>query len=82
MSLEDLKYLVETFGSGGGLIVALGLLAMGVILPVMRSGRSAAKDAPPDLVTDRDMLVFMATHEAKAADFERRITRIESKCGD
>ena len=82
MTLEDLKYLVETFGAGGGLIVGLGVLAIGVILPVLRSGRAAAKDVATDLVTDREMLIFMETHKVQSADFERRITRIERKLSD
>lgn len=82
MTLEDLKLLFDTFGPGGGLIVTLGLLAVGVILPVLRRERVMSKTDPADLVTDRDILIFMTEHNAKSADFERRLSRVERKCGD
>lgn len=82
MSLEDLQLLTDAFGPGGGLIVALGLLAVGVLLPVLRRERLASKAERPDLVTDRDILVFMTEHRAKSTDFERRLARVERKVGD
>lgn len=82
MSLEDLKTLTDAFGPGGGLIVALGLLAVGVVLPVLRRERIASKADQHDLVTDREMVIFVAETRAQNADFERRIARIERKVGE
>lgn len=82
MTIEELKALVDAFGAGGGLLAAIGFLAVGVLFPAIRREKSAPKDPKADLVADRDVLVFMTKHEAQAIDFERRLSRVERKLGD
>lgn len=81
MSLDEISALTEAFGPGGGLLVMLGMLAVGALFPVWRRERQAPKpDA--DLVKDADVLVFMAKHDLKMADITRRVERLERKIGD
>lgn len=80
MSLDDLSSLTDAFGPGGGLLVALGMLAVGVLMPVLRQGRREQK--PEDLVKDADVLVFMALHDRRMTDVERRLAKIEERKGD
>ena len=82
MSLDDLKALTEMFGPGGGVLVALGMLAVGVLLPVLKRERAVTKKAPEDLVKDADVLVFMTAHELRLAAMEKRMERVERKLGD
>lgn len=85
MSLDDLKALTDAFGPGGGLLVALGMLAVGVLFPVLKRERQAAKSdvkVPVDLVSDADVLVFMTEHKIRLASVENRLSKLEDKCGD
>lgn len=82
MSLDDLAALTETFGPGGGIIVAIGMLAMGLLIPVVRRERQQARDKPHDLVPDTELLVFMTRHQLLIQDLERRVEKLERKCGD
>lgn len=82
MSLDEIKALTDIFGPGGGLIVMLGLLAVGFLIPPMRRERKAAKDDGGDLLNERDVLVFMAEHRVTMLDIKRRVERLERKIGD
>lgn len=81
MSLDEIKALTDIFGAGGGLLVMLGMLAVGALFPVWRRERQAPKPEA-DLVKDSDVLVFMARHELKMTEVERRVARLERKIGD
>lgn len=79
MSIDDLMKVTEVFGPGGGLLVFLGMLAIGVLVPVLRREQKAPKDT--SLVKGADILVFMAKHDMRMQDVERRVGKLEDKCG-
>ena len=82
MTLDEIKSITEIFGPGGGLIVMLGMLAVGFLIPPMRRERKAAKEDGSDLLNERDVVVFMAEHRVTMKDIERRVARLERKIGD
>lgn len=73
---------MEAFGPGGGLLVMLGMLAVGALGPVWWRERKSAKPDAQDPVKDVDLRVFMALHEARVTSLERRVSKLEDRKDD
>jgi hypothetical protein len=84
MGADEIKALADAMGVGGALI-ALGIIALLTLVPVLRREKVASKPfqiPASEIVTDADLLVFMTEHRLRIEGLERRIEKLETKCGN
>lgn len=79
MTPGEIKAIFDTFGAGGGFLVLIGFVVVGVLVPLARR-EIKDKKPPADLISDRELLVFMAKQGEKNDTFERRISSLEDRC--
>ena len=74
MDLGEIKGLAEAFGPGPALVI-VALVAAVLLVPVFK--RERAKDKEHPLISDREVLEFMARQGEINTNFRARIRNLE-----
>lgn len=80
MDFGAIKDLADAIGPTPAFIVAL-IGAIMFLFPILKRERQQSKEAV-SLITDREVLEFMARHDVRWADLDRRISKLEDRLED
>lgn len=78
MDLGDISELAKAFGPGPALVI-VAIVAAVLLVPVLKRERSKSGDAP--LISDREVLEFMARQGEININIRARVRALESRHG-